>query len=93
MASARYLVEGRVQGVGFRAATRGQAQALGLEGYARNLEDGRVDVCVHGEPAAIAALASWLAEGPPLARVTRVQRAEDVPVEDSVAAGQGFAIL
>lgn len=93
MASARYLVEGRVQGVGFRAATRGQARALGLAGHARNLEDGRVEVCVRGEPTAIAVLADWLAEGPPLARVTRVQAVEDAAGEDSSTVGHGFTLL
>lgn len=46
----RCLVAGRVQGVFSRAATREQAQRLGLTGYARNLSDGRVEVLVCGEP-------------------------------------------
>jgi acylphosphatase len=65
----RCVVRGRVQGVSFRAATCARAQALGLQGYARNLADGRVEVYARGVPAALAELRHWLAEGPSLARV------------------------
>ena len=74
MAAARFRVEGRVQGVGFRAATRLQARALGLRGHARNLDDGSVEVLAEGEAQALEALAQWLEDGPPAARVARVQR-------------------
>jgi acylphosphatase len=73
-AGARFLVSGRVQGVSFRAATREQAQSLGLRGLARNLDDGRVEVIVQGEAAAIEALALWLQRGPPAAQVERLRR-------------------
>ena len=42
--AARFFVSGRVQGVFFRASAKHQAQVLGLRGYARNLDDGRVEV-------------------------------------------------
>ena len=74
MATARFLVEGRVQGVFFRAGTREQALALGLAGYARNLADGRVEVLAAGDGHAIEALAQWLEDGPPRARVDAVLR-------------------
>ncbi len=74
MAAARFFVAGRVQGVAFRAYAREQAHALGLQGYARNLGDGRVEVLAVGDPAAIEALARWLAHGPPAARVSDVAR-------------------
>lgn len=93
MAAARYLVEGRVQGVGFRAATRAQAVSLGVAGHARNLPDGRVEVLALGEPAAIATLARWLAHGPPLARVARVREADVAPDPDAVTRPDRFAIL
>ncbi|MBX3727449.1 MAG: acylphosphatase [Xanthomonadales bacterium] len=73
-AAARFLVAGRVQGVGFRAATRAQAGALGLSGQARNLPDGRVEVLAVGPAAALADLERWLHRGPPLARVETVVR-------------------
>lgn len=68
----RCLVEGRVQGVAFRAATRRQAMSRGVGGYARNLPDGRVEVLVCGEEAAVAQMRTWLLSGPPAARVTDV---------------------
>jgi acylphosphatase len=80
MARARFVVAGCVQGVGFRAATRWQALALDLRGHARNLADGRVEVLATGEPAAVEALAQWLAHGPPSARVDGLSR-EDLGEE------------
>lgn len=84
MAAARFLVSGRVQGVFFRASTRDEARRLGLNGYARNLADGRVEVLALGEATAINALAQWLHHGPPLARVAEVVReaADDEPARD-----------
>ena len=77
MSAARFMVAGKVQGVWFRASAREQAVRLGLRGYAKNLEDGRVEVLAIGEDAAIAALEKWLWQGPRLARVQDVAR-EDV---------------
>lgn len=68
----RCLVSGRVQGVSFRAATRVQAQRLGVTGYARNLSDGRVEVLACGEAEAVTRLREWLWIGPSLAQVTDV---------------------
>ena len=87
MAAARFLVSGRVQRVHFRAATRERALALGLDGQALNLADGRVEVVAAGEAAALEALAEWLQHGPPAARVEQVLRE---PWLAPVAAG--FAI-
>ena len=81
MASARFLVEGLVQGVFFRASTQALARKLGVSGHARNLADGRVEVVATGSPEALAELARWLHEGPPGARVDSVAR-EDVTVPD-----------
>uniref|UniRef100_A0A8J8AZH5 Acylphosphatase n=1 Tax=Coralloluteibacterium stylophorae TaxID=1776034 RepID=A0A8J8AZH5_9GAMM len=55
MNAARFFVSGYVQGVFFRASTRDEAERLELRGYARNLEDGRVEVLAIGEAAALAA--------------------------------------
>ncbi len=76
MPSARFLIEGRVQGVGFRAGTRRTALQLALVGMVRNLEDGRVEVVAQGDAAAIEALALWLERGPAHARVDTVQRTD-----------------
>jgi len=71
---ARFLVSGKVQGVCFRAGCRDQALGLGLRGLARNLPDGRVEVLAAGRAEAVDALARWLRQGPPLARVDDVER-------------------
>lgn len=69
----RCVVGGRVQGVYYRAATAEQAQRLNLDGWVKNLADGRVEVVAAGPPEAVAALARWLWQGPPAARVDAVQ--------------------
>jgi acylphosphatase len=74
MAAARFFVEGRVQGVFFRASTRQQATTLGLRGYARNLSDGRVEVLAVGDVQALERLEEWLKHGPPQARVDMLER-------------------
>lgn len=68
----RARVEGRVQGVWYRAATAERAGALGVRGYARNQPDGSVEVLMAGDAPAVQALIDWLWTGPPLARVTAV---------------------
>ncbi|MEQ9899996.1 acylphosphatase [Pectobacterium punjabense] len=66
-------VYGVVQGVGFRYSTQRQAIQLGLTGYARNCNDGSVEVVASGEPHAVDALIEWLKQGGPRsARVDRV---------------------
>ena len=83
----RFRVRGRVQGVSFRAATRREAQRLGVDGYAVNQADGSVEVVAEGEPAAVAQLADWLQHGPALARV------DDISDETVPATGRsGFGI-
>ncbi len=74
MAAACFLVSGKVQGVFFRASTCSRARQLGLSGYARNLQDGRVEVLASGDDAALETLAAWLKQGPPAARVDAVLR-------------------
>jgi acylphosphatase len=68
----RCLVSGRVQRVGYRAATVDRATALELDGSVRNLPDGRVEVVVAGEPDAVETLVAWLWKGPPAAAVSAV---------------------
>ena len=84
--AARFLVEGRVQGVFYRASTRARALELGLDGHARNLADGRVEVLAAGPSQALDALEAWLWQGPQLAQVSAVQRSDVVAAE----VGEGF---
>ena len=72
-ACVRCLVSGRVQGVWYRASTQKQAQALGLDGYAKNLASGQVEVVCCGEAKAVTKLQEWLWQGPPHAKVSSVQ--------------------
>lgn len=66
-------VHGRVQGVGFRYSTQAEAMTLGVLGYARNLDDGSVEVLAWGEAEQVDALIAWLkAGGPRSARVEKV---------------------
>ena len=83
MATARFLVSGKVQGVWFRASTREQALALGLRGHALNLPSGEVEVLAVGTPQAIDALADWLQVGPPLAKVEAVRCVMRADQDDS----------
>jgi len=70
--AAEIVVEGRVQGVGFRNYAQRRAETLGLAGYVMNLKDGRVRVHAEGARDLIEELARLLEKGPPLSRVERV---------------------
>lgn len=72
MPTRRYLVNGHVQGVCFRASTQQQAKLLGITGYARNLVDGSVEILACGDESALAKLEGFLWRGPPHARVDQV---------------------
>lgn len=64
MDRATFFVRGRVQGVGFRAWTKGTARELGVDGFVRNLDDGRVEVAAQGERGAVTELEARLREQP-----------------------------
>ncbi len=66
------LVTGRVQGVGFRAWTKGEAEMRGLSGWVRNEPDGAVTVFAAGKAVAVDDLLTALWQGPPAARVDSV---------------------
>ncbi|MCC2548005.1 acylphosphatase [Hymenobacter sp. BT175] len=68
-----FHVHGRVQGVFFRQSTREQARRLGLTGYVQNNEDGTVTIEAEGSVPALDDLESWCRQGPPAARVDRVE--------------------
>ena len=74
MAAARVelRIVGRVQGVFYRASARARARVLGLTGYARNLDDGAVEVVAEGDEESLERLVAWCRIGPSAARVTRV---------------------
>ena len=74
MPAYRYVVLGRVQGVGYRYFVLRQAEALGVSGYARNRSDGSVEVVAEGDDVVLADFETRLREGPSFAEVTNVER-------------------
>lgn len=62
-------LSGKVQGVGFRAFVRRNAQRLGLSGWVKNLDDGRVEAVIYGEEEKVEDLISRMKTGPSLAEV------------------------
>lgn len=69
----RLVVSGRVQGVFFRGAAAAQARVLGIGGYARNLDDGTVEIVAEGDRAALETMVAWAHRGPSAAHVEEVQ--------------------
>jgi acylphosphatase len=70
---AEIVVDGRVQGVGYRNFVERKASQLGLAGFVMNLKDGRVRVRVEGHRGRIEELAHELEKGPPLSRVEHIE--------------------
>jgi len=87
-ARARVIVEGRVQGVFFRAHTQEMAYLLNLKGWVRNRRDGRVEALFEGEKAKVDQMIRWCHRGPSEARVTNVH----VVWEDYAGEFEGFSI-
>ena len=85
----RFLISGRVQGVGFRWYAWRAAGDLGLTGFVRNLPDGRVEAVASGNAADLSAFEAALASGPTGARVAGIEVAE---VPDEVPAFNGFSV-
>lgn len=73
----KLLISGRVQGVSYRAWTAQQARVAELRGYVRNLDDGRVEAVVEGEPDRLRALVDACHDGPPAARVQHIEVDKD----------------
>jgi len=78
----RFLVRGRVQGVGFRWFVEREAHILGVSGWVRNNPDGSVEVLAMGTREQLAGLRSRLRQGPRAARVDNVDEADAKPVSD-----------
>ena len=84
----RFIVSGRVQGVGFRYFSERMAHREGIHGWVRNLADGRVEASAEGEAEAVDRFEVRLRQGPPGARIDHVE------VEDMVPHGheEGFRV-
>ncbi|MDI3299159.1 MAG: acylphosphatase [Bacillota bacterium] len=81
-------IRGRVQGVGFRAGARAEAERLGVTGWVRNAEDGSVELEAQAEPEALERFLRWCQRGPAGARVDAVDSASRAPVDGE----RGFAV-
>ena len=77
----RFVVRGRVQGVGFRWFVEREAHMLGIAGWVRNNSDGSVEVLAIGTRDQIVGLRSRLRQGPRAARVDDVEESESKPIE------------
>jgi acylphosphatase len=75
----RVFVTGLVQDVWFRASTAKQATRAGVDGWVRNLEDGRVEALFEGEPDAVNEAIDFCSRGPESARVDRIETLEETP--------------
>lgn len=75
----RLILHGRVQGVFYRDWTVRTARGLGLAGWVRNLPDGTVEAHLEGEADALEAMITRMHEGPPRARVDRIERSDAAP--------------
>ncbi len=77
-----FLVQGRVQGVGFRWFVHREAAGIGLRGWVRNTPDGHVEIVAAGTPGQLDQLAAAIHQG---SRGSRVDRVLEHPLEDSEA--------
>jgi acylphosphatase len=84
----RVHVSGRVQGVWFRESCRGEAELLGVTGWIRNREDGRVEAVFEGPPGSVQALIDWCRVGPSQADVEALEIMEEPPEGHA-----GFAVF
>lgn len=73
----KYVILGRVQGVGFRYFAERWANRLGISGYVKNCWDGSVEVYAVGDAVSLEEFRSHLAEGPHSARVTNIAESEE----------------
>ena len=89
MRRVRLLVDGRVQGVGYRYSACAEARCLGLSGWVRNRSDGRVELEAEGPELEVEQMVAWCWRGPAFAQVSQVEVRSldsDAPLHD------GFSI-
>ena len=89
MATRRYIVSGRVQGVGFRWFVDREARIIGLSGWVRNTQDGNVEVLASGSEDQLAKLKIKLKQGP---RASRVDEVIEEDASDEIVKSKSFQI-
>ena len=75
----RVVVHGRVQGVFFRGSTAERAREVGVNGWVRNRTDGTVEAVFEGSAAQVEEMLRYCRQGPPWARVERIEEVEEAP--------------
>jgi acylphosphatase len=80
LTSRRFVISGRVQGVGFRYFVQSAAVRESIRGWVRNLDDGRVETAAAGEADAMERFERAIRQGPPASRVDRVEVDETYPL-------------
>lgn len=88
MVAYRVYISGIVQGVGFRAYTKNLAESYGLDGWVRNMPDGRVEIFVQGDKDVVWDFLKRLSDGPPLSKVELIQTQKEVVKDEE----RGFSI-
>ena len=90
----RVVIRGRVQGIGYRAWTEDTALINGIDGWVRNRADGAVEAVFAGSAEAVAAMIAACRQGPPSARVERIDEHDSDPEELAMRRrGEGFSVL
>lgn len=89
MTGCHCLINGHVQGVGYRMAAKQQAESLGLAGWVRNRADRRVEMWLEGDAQAIEKMLDWAHQGPRFAGVTDI----DTRYQDATGRYRGFEII
>ena len=81
MIRAKINISGQVQGVFFRRSAKLEAEKLGIVGWARNLDDGSVEVMAEGDRENVDEFIKWCKSGPPFAKVEKVEVEEQKGLE------------
>ncbi len=80
--SKRAVIVGKVQGVWYRDSTAKMAKKLGITGWVRNCQDGSVEAVFQGNSTAVEQMISWCSQGPPAAKVDRVDVTDELTDEN-----------
>ena len=89
----RYVIVGRVQGVGYRAFVEDEARARGLDGWVRNRRDGTVESVLKGEAEMVADMIKACQRGPFSAHVSALDQREGTEADLAARSGVGFSVL
>ncbi len=82
------IISGRVQGVWFRANTKQKAEQLGINGWVKNIADGKVAALFEGDEKHVQEMIEWCHHGPPLAKVENIEVKKQSPTNGF----EGFSV-